>query len=112
MHDPIALDTFRRTALVEDQGLFDPDTLGVAVDRLVRSRGLPVPRHGCPVRSEPVGVLSVSRGEEVPLLLPELGLLYNSRNDSLRSDHYQHSNCNCLFLLKLRFSWLRERQTG
>lgn len=88
MHDPVALDTFRGTTLVEDQGFFHPDILGAAMDRLVRSRGLPVPRHGCPVRSEPVGVLSVSRGEEVPLLLPEFRLLYNSRNDSLRSDNY------------------------
>lgn len=79
MHDPVSLGPPGRAALIEHEGLLDPNILWPAVDCLVRARGLPVARHGRPVGAHPVRVLPVPRREEVTLVLPEFGFLYKPK---------------------------------
>ena len=84
MHDPARLHALGRATLVEDERLLDADHGGAAAavgtragsgggerDGLVGAGGLPVAGAGGAVGADAVGVLAVSRAEEVPLRLPE-----------------------------------------
>ena len=73
VHDPVRFDALGRPAAVEDECLLDADVLARrrGQDGLVGAGGLPVAGPGCAVGADAVGVLAVSRAEEVPLRLPE-----------------------------------------
>lgn len=76
MHDPISFDALGRLAAVEDQRFLHADFLSAVSrhNRLVSAGGFPVSRRSRAIRPLAVGVLSLSRAEEVPLLLAETRL--------------------------------------
>jgi hypothetical protein len=75
MHDPPGLLPARRAAAVEHERLLRADEDASAPeDLLVLSGSLPVPALGGAVRPRARRVLAILVTEEVPLLLPHLGL--------------------------------------
>jgi len=82
VHDPARLHALGRPPLVEDERLLHANHGAAAAlgrraggggerDGLVGAGGLPVAGPGGAVGADAVGVLAVSRAEEVPLRLPE-----------------------------------------
>lgn len=73
MHDPVGFYAFGRFPLVEHKSLLHSYVLLPLPlhYHLVRPRRLPISQSSCSIRSNAVGVLSISWGEEVPLFLPK-----------------------------------------
>lgn len=80
MHDPIGLNALWWLALVKNKSFFHPNILRPAINCLVCPCGLPITWHSCSIRPNPIWVLPVSWGKEIPLIFPKLCLVCTTQN--------------------------------
>ena len=81
VHHPVGLDTLGSSALVENKGFLQANTLGAlgGVDGSVSTRGFPKPSSGNPIRPSTVPVFPIPRAIEIPLFLSGTGQLYTKQ---------------------------------
>ena len=73
MHDPVCFDALGWSAFVEDQSFLHTDLPRASwgSDRFIGSGGFPITRSRGSVGPSTIGILAVSRAEEIPLVLTE-----------------------------------------